>query len=88
MLQTNGYGCDLFFSTLPCSYLACLPLVVFVSCCHDVSASHPLLVNELCCLVNWLSIYMSEVLTLVGVMLVDSIYSCRPRDRALYKLCS
>ena len=31
---------------------------------------------------------MSEVLTLLGVMFVDSIYSCRPRDRALYKLCS
>ena len=31
-------------------------MVVFVSCCREVSASRPLLVNELCCLVNWLSI--------------------------------
>ena len=50
------HGCDLFFSTLPCSCLACVPVVVFVSSCHDVSASRPLLVNKLCCLVNWLSI--------------------------------
>ena len=50
------HGCDLFFSTLPCSCLACVPVVVFVSCCHDVSASRSLLVNKLCCLINWLSI--------------------------------
>ena len=50
------HGFNLFFSTLPCSCLACLPVVVFLSCCHDVLASRPLLVNELYCLVNWLSI--------------------------------
>ena len=36
------HGCDLFFSTLPCSCLACVLVVVFVSCCHDVSVSRPL----------------------------------------------
>ena len=45
----------LFFPTLPYSCLACLPVVVSLSCCHDVSTSRPLLVSELCCLVNWLS---------------------------------
>ena len=71
MFPINVHGCNLFFSTLSCSCLACIPVVVFLSCCHDVSASHPLLVK--------LVAYMSEVLTLVGVMFVDSIYSCRLR---------
>ena len=45
------------------SFLLFLVLVLLVFlwsslclCCHDVSASRPLLVNKLCCLVNWLSI--------------------------------
>ena len=55
------HGCNLSFSTLSCSCLACLPRVVFLSCWQDVSAFRPLLVNELCCLVNWFSVYMLEV---------------------------
>ena len=58
-----------------------------MSCCRDVSASRPLLLNKLCCLVNWLSICrkfsrlwescLSIVFIYVGLETVPCINSAR-----------
>ena len=53
------HGCDCFFSTLPCPCLACVPVVVFVSCCHDVSVSRPPS-GEQVMLSSQLVVYMPE----------------------------